>query len=95
LGDDFLAGDRGDVIGKKGKPRDCIIPGGWGSNVKGSMHKGARSHRRRGVGRGERSRSVPWSRLVVQGKFGTGEYRRRQCGVGWLLCEELLGGERG
>ena len=27
----FMGGDRGDVIGKKGKPRDCIIRGGGGA----------------------------------------------------------------
>jgi hypothetical protein len=31
LGDDFLAEDKRDIIGKKGKPRDCIIPGGGGA----------------------------------------------------------------
>ena len=31
LGNNFLAGDRGDVIGKEGKPRDCIVPFGGGA----------------------------------------------------------------
>jgi hypothetical protein len=31
LGDTFLAGDWEDFIGKEGKPRDCITPGGGGT----------------------------------------------------------------
>ena len=31
LDNNFLAGDRRDVVGEKGKPRDCIMPGGGGA----------------------------------------------------------------